>query len=59
MTPDTQPATDRIPSIGIDAAPLDRYTAITLEETELIVFDERNTDAWLRSTVWTDIETMQ
>ncbi|MDY6819974.1 MAG: hypothetical protein SVG88_15050 [Halobacteriales archaeon] len=59
MTPDTQPATDRLPSIGIDAAPLDRYTAITLNERELIVFDERNQDAWIRSSAWTDIETMQ
>lgn len=59
MTPDTQPATDRLPSIGIDAAPLGRYTAITIDERELIVFDERNQDAWLRSTNWIDIETMQ
>jgi len=49
---------DQQPTIGVDAAPLERYSAIQTETDQLIVYNEQNEDAWIQSDDWIDALTM-
>ncbi|WP_152944289.1 hypothetical protein [Natronorubrum aibiense] len=42
------------PTIGIDATSLEHYAAVRTENDHLIVYDERDEDAWIQSDDWTD-----
>ncbi|MFD1564477.1 hypothetical protein ACFR99_13075 [Haloarchaeobius amylolyticus] len=46
------------PTIGVDAAPLERYSAVQTETDQLIVYDEQEEDAWIQSDDWIDALTM-
>ncbi|MFA9418247.1 hypothetical protein [Natrinema sp. HArc-T2] len=46
------------PTIGVDAALLERYSAVQTETDQLIVYDERDDDAWIQSDDWIDALTM-
>ncbi|SIS18187.1 hypothetical protein [Natronorubrum thiooxidans] len=57
MSTDTTHPTQQ-PTIGVDAASLEQYSAVRTETDELIVYDERNEDAWVQSDDWIDALTM-
>ena len=46
------------PTIGVDAALLEQYSAVQTETDQLIVYDEQNEDAWIQSDDWIDALTM-
>lgn len=45
-------------TIGVDAAPLERYLAVRTDGAQLIVYDEQIDDAWIQSDDWIDALTM-
>ncbi|MFA9428496.1 MULTISPECIES: hypothetical protein [Natronorubrum] len=46
------------PTIGVDASPLEHYSAVRTESDQLIVYDERDEDAWVQSDDWIDALTV-
>ncbi|MFC4249450.1 hypothetical protein ACFOZ7_21375 [Natribaculum luteum] len=58
MTLDTRDHTDHHPSVGVDAVSLEYYSAVETDDLELIVYDEREEDAWIQSDSWADAALM-
>lgn len=52
MTLDTRNEPERLPSIGVDAVSLARYSDVETDDDELIVYDEKREDAWIQSDQW-------
>ena len=52
MTLETSDQPDRTPTVGIDAATFDQYSAIETEEAALIIYDEQRENAWIQSDYW-------
>lgn len=36
-------------TIGVDAAELQRYAEVTLENGEVVIYDQENENAWIQS----------
>jgi len=45
-------------SVGVDAAEFTRYSEVSLENGEVLVFDEQEEDAWIQSTVAVELDTV-
>ena len=41
-----------LPTVGIHAAAFEPYSAIETDDEALIIYDERNEDAWIQSDIW-------
>lgn len=52
---ETERAADGYPSVG-DAAPLERYEAVTTREGELLVYDVETEDAWIQADSYCSLE---
>lgn len=52
MSPPTTKIGARLPSIGVDAVALDRYSGIHTGDGGLIVYDEEVEVAWIQSNEW-------
>ncbi|MCL7417540.1 MAG: hypothetical protein M8354_06840 [Halalkalicoccus sp.] len=52
MTLDTRNEPERLPSVGVDAVSLARYSDVGTDDDELIVYDEKREDAWIQSDRW-------
>ncbi|WP_265108541.1 hypothetical protein [Halosolutus halophilus] len=57
MSADTTPR-DQQSTIGVDAVPLERYSAVQTDDSQLLVYDELTEDAWIQSDDWIDALTM-
>lgn len=44
------------PTIGVDAAALERFTATTTDDGDLLIYDEDVEDAWIQSDVHQPLE---
>lgn len=56
MSVDSTDRTDRLPSMGVDAVALDRYSGIETDDGEFVVYDEEVEDAWIQSDTWTAVD---
>lgn len=45
-------------SLGVDARELLRYAAITLQDGEVLLYDQKEEDAWIQTDTAVGIETM-
>lgn len=52
MALDTRNGSKRLPSVGIDAVSLARYSDVETDNDEMIVYDEEAEDAWIQSNQW-------
>lgn len=59
MTLDTKDRDLQLPSVGIDAVDLARYSHVTTNDGDLLIYDEDIQDAWFQSSLWIPIDTMQ
>ena len=57
MTLSTRDNTDHHRSVGIEATPLERYSAVELDGGELIVYNQEINDAWIQSDLWVEAQT--
>lgn len=44
------------PTVGVDATSIDRFTATTTDDGDLLLFDEELEDAWIQSDVYLSAE---
>lgn len=45
-------------TIGVDASELERYAELNLEDGELVIYDQKNEDAWVQSGAAVEVTSM-
>lgn len=45
-------------TVGVDAAEIKRYAAVTVEDSEVLIYDRDNEDAWIQSPTACSLEAM-
>lgn len=59
MTLETENRFTRFPSLGVDAVNLDRYSDVTVDDDELLIYDEQREDGWVQCDFWISAEAME
>lgn len=52
MTLDTRNGPKQVPSVGVDAISLARYSDVETDDGELIIYDEKLEEGWIQSDYW-------
>lgn len=56
MATDAACAAGNCPTIGVDAEDLERFTALTTDDGDVVIYDEEVEDAWIQSDVHLALE---
>jgi len=59
MATETRDIDSPVPTVGADAQPLSRYSAVRVNEDELIVYHDDREEAWVQSDTWCDLEELR
>lgn len=59
MPLESQTTPEPLPSIGVDAVDMTRYSDVRADDGELLIYDEETSDGWIQSDLWLDAALLQ